>query len=513
MIDKEDLFIMQVVLAYRKKSMKRLFASVLSLSLLLISCSLFQPKATSLLAIPKTDPMDTPWNDRSIFKDGLVQSEQHVLEELEGASVYHIEFTIADDLYEVNGTEEIQYTNTEDVELNEVQFRLFPNILGGEMKVFNLTVDGQPTSPSYGLKDSLMIVPLSPSLKPTQSVVLKMNYAVTVPQTVELNYGVLAYFDDVLALAHSYPMIAVYDDEGWNAEIPPQDGDVTYADASFYLVQVHAPKDLTLVTTGSKVSLDEDGQAQVVTVASGPARDFYLVASPIFEKISQTFGEVTINSYALKQGKDGSQFALEVALKAVEDYSRRYAPYPYTELDFVATPNLALGIEYPGMIAITSRIYDANNDYMEATVAHEVGHQWFYNLVGDDQLDDPWLDESLTQFATLQYFADEYGSGGENGFRSSLEGRWQRVNNEKIPIGLPVAAYHGAEYSAIIYGRGPLFFVALRKEMGTEAFDAFLKEYAVSLSWKIATPEVLESLAEKHCNCDLQGIFNKWVYP
>ena len=106
--------------------------------------------------------MDTPWNDRSIFKDGLVQSEQHVLDELEGASVYHIEFTIADDLYEVTGTEEIQYTNTEDVELNEVQFRLFPNILGGEVKVFNLTVDGQPTSPSYGLKDSLMIVPLSP---------------------------------------------------------------------------------------------------------------------------------------------------------------------------------------------------------------------------------------------------------------------------------------------------------------------------------------------------------------
>ena len=221
-------------------------------------------------------------------------------------------------------------------------------------------------------------------------------------------------------------MIVVYDDEGWNAEIPPQDGDVTYADASFYIVQVHAPKDLTLVTTGSKVSLDEDGQAQVVTVASGPARDFYLVASPNFEKISQTFGEVTINSYAIKQGQGWRRsLRLRLRSKAIDDYGRRYAPYPYTELDIVATPNLALGIEYPGMIAITSRIYDANNDYMEATVAHEVGHQWFYNLVGDDQLDDPWLDESLTQFATLQYFADNMGAEA----RMAFAHRWKAVGS------------------------------------------------------------------------------------
>jgi aminopeptidase N len=192
-------------------------------------------------------------------------------------------------------------------------------------------------------------------------------------------------------------------------------------------------------------------------------------------------------------------------------FSKRYAPYPYTELDLVSTPNLALGIEYPGMIAITTRIYGSNDIYMESTVAHEVGHQWFYNLVGDDQLDDPWLDESLTQFVTLQYYADQYGS--DEGFRSSLEGRWERVGREDIPIGLPVADYSGAEYSAIVYGRGPLFFVALRDEMGTDVFDAFMKEYTETLSWDIATPETMQSIAEKNCGCDLQAIFDEWVYP
>jgi aminopeptidase N len=150
---------------------------------------------------------------------------------------------------------------------------------------------------------------------------------------------------------------------------------------------------------------------------------------------------------------------------------------------------------------------------MESTVAHEVGHQWFYGLVGDDQLDDPWLDESLTQFATLQYYADEYGPGGETGFRNSLESRWDGVGRAEIPIGLPVAEYSGQEYGAIVYGRGPLFFVALRERMGQDTFDAFIKEYTATLSWGVATPEALQSLAEKHCACDLDDLFNEWVYP
>jgi aminopeptidase N len=348
-----------------------------------------------------------------------------------------------------------------------------------------------------------------------------MNFAVRVPQSVELNYGVLAFFEDVLALAHSYPMICVYDDEGWNAEIPPQSGDVTYADESYYLVKVTAPKSLTLVTTGKKIDSKQSSQNQTLTVASGPARDFYLAAGAKYTEISQTFGEVTIHSYAPEEARMGAQMALDVASRAIKDYGARYTPFPYTEFDIVSTPTLALGIEYPGMVAITSRIYDVESDYrgtparvyMEATVAHETGHQWFYSLVGDDQLDDPWLDESLTQFATLQYYQDEYGQAGASGFEASLNGRWGSVNYAKIPIGLPVAKYSDQEYGAIVYGRGPLFFVALKDEMGAEAFDAFLKDYTETLSWKISTPQTLQSLAEKHCACDLQKIFDEWVYP
>jgi len=502
---------------------KKHFASFLSLSLLIVSCTSPTPIATpTSTPIPTpVDPLKTSWDDRTLFQSGLVESARPVLNELQGASVYHLEFNIAEDIYHITGTEEVRYTNTETVALNEIQFRLFPNILGGEMRVTDLQVDGQTVTPRYDLGNSLMIVPFSKALEPGQSVILKMNFAVIVPQEVELNYGILAYYDEVLTLAHAYPMICVYDDEGWNAEIPPQDGDVTYADTSFYIVKVSAPKGLTLVTSGQRLGFDEAGQIQTTIVANGPARDFYLAASPNFEEVSQTFGEVTIHSYARKEFTNGARFALDVASKAIDVFGKRYAPYPYIELDIVSTPTLALGIEYPGAIAIADRIYDVAgeyrgspaSDYMESTVAHEVGHQWFYGLVGDDQLDDPWLDESLTQFATLQYYTDLYGAAGADGFGSSLEGRWERVGNAQIPIGLPVAGYGGGEYGAIVYGRGPLFFVALKAQMGTDTFDAFIKEYTVANSWGIATPEGMQTIAEKHCVCELDAIFKEWVYP
>jgi aminopeptidase N len=501
--------------------LKKITAASLVLSLLLVSCSSSQSTVTSSPTEVLPDPLNTPWEDRSIFKDGLVTSQQSVLNDLPGASIYHIEFSIADDFHQLTGTEEVRYTNNEDVELAEVQFHLFPNILGGQMAISSVTVNAQEVDVSYELENSVMRVPLQPPLQPGQSTILRMNFNVTVPQSLDSNYGVLAYVEDVLALAHAYPMIAVYDGEGWNTDLPAQNGDVTYADASFYVVRVIAPRELTLVTSGHRVSFNEADQVQTLIVASGPARDFYLAASPNYEEISQTFGEVTVRSYAPKESREGSQMALDVASRAIEDFSARYAPYPYTEFDIASVPTPAFGIEYPGMTIIASQIYNIDEDYggtpaswlMESTVAHEVGHQWFYNLVGGDQLDDPWIDESLTQFATLQYYIDEYGIHGANGFRTSLERRWERVNKANIPIGLPVANYEGREYGAIVYGRGPLFFVALKDVMGAENFDRFLLDYSETFSWDIATPEALQSLAEVHCTCDLDSIFNEWVYP
>jgi aminopeptidase N len=496
---------------------------VVFICLLLAACQPTQPPTQPLAetSAPPTPSQSTNWDDLSIYADGLIPSEQSKLNEQKGDSIYHIGYTISDDFTSLTGKETVHYTNRENVVLDEIQVYLLPNVLGGEMTVSSVLVDDRAVNPSYGLENSLLRIALNPSLPPGKSVDLSFEFSVKVPTEIESNYGVLAYYEGVLTLAHTYPMVAVYDEHGWNAEIPPDQGDPTYADASFFLVTVDAPAQVVLVGSGREISREKNGSRQIVTFAAGPARDFYVVASPDYETISETVGEVTFNSYAPKTMQAGAKAALGVAIEAFKLFSERYAPYPYTEFDVVSTPTYALGIEYPGVIAITDRIYDMsgtlsgspNSVMMEATVAHEAGHQWFYNLVGNDQLDEPWLDESLTQFVTWQYFADRYGSSGANGFEQSLRSRWARVDNQAIPLDLPVADYEGAAYSAIIYGRGPFFFDALRNEMGVDTFDMFMKDYTTSNEWEISTTDSMKQLAERDCNCDLSALYKEWVYP
>ncbi len=186
----------------------------------------------------------------------------------------------------------------------------------------------------------------------------------------------------------------------------------------------------------------------------------------------------------------------------------------------MTTTTFALGIEYPGIVALLVDLYDVdgslggtpNTILLESVVAHEVAHQWFYNMVGNDQVDDPWLDEALAQFLTVIYYSDVYGPTGSQGFRNSLQRRWSRIDSAQIPIGRPVRDYSPEAYSAIIYGRGPLFIEALSQEMGAENFAAFLRRYYQTYQWQIATGEDFKALAEAECGCDLTPLFEQWVY-
>jgi aminopeptidase N len=451
--------------------------------------------------------------DRSIYKADLAPEYQSMLATLPYASLYDIEFNIADDLYHITGHETVTYTNAENVELREIKLRLFANILDGKMEVENVTVNNKTVNPIYTLDNSLLTIQLGDALQPQKSVTLAMDFNLTVAQTIGSHYSVQAYNDNVLTLAHAYPMIAVYDDEGWNAEIPAAIGDLTYADMSFYVVTVEAPARVMLAGSGREISREESANHHRVVYAAGPARDFYLAASADYSVVTKDADGVVLRFYVRKAQASGAQYALDVAARAIAVFAQRYAPYPYRELDFVSTPTDAGGVEYPGMIAIARRYINPGDTFLEAIAAHEVGHQWFYNLVGNDQLDEPWLDESLTQFITLQYFTEAYGQTGGDTFRSDLERRWEYVNYDNIPIGLPVREYDKDEYNAIIYGRGALFFEALRNTMGVEAFDAFIQDYTQTYAWDIATTERLKKKAEEHCACDLTPLFQKWIYP
>ena len=461
---------------------------------------------------------DTAWEEREIFRTGLVETQQDVLAALPGASVYHMDLTI-DEPTAVAGQMEVLFTNQEEVALDEIYFHLFPNQLGGSITISDVSVNGEAVQ--HDIQETAMRIPLEKALDPGGAVVVQMEFLTRVPEEESTKYNILAFTEDILALAQFYPMIAAYDDQGWHTEPSPPHGDETYADMSHFLVRITAPVEQVVVSTGTEIDRSESGSTQTITIAAGAVRDFYLAMSERYGVVSDTVGPVQINSYAPLELLDGAEMALDVTAHALRSYSDRFGPYPYDELDIVSTPTLALGIEYPGIFANAVRIYDLsaasssgtpNAILLESTTAHEAAHQWFYNLVGNDQLNEPWLDEAMAQYATWMYYIDRYGEENAKGYYDSFEGRWGRNDFADIPIGMPAEAYSGVDYGAIVYGRGPIFLDELAQEMGQETFDAFLRDYSETFSWKIATGEQFQALAEEHCQCDLSPLFNEAVY-
>lgn len=351
-----------------------------------------------------------------------------------------------------------------------------------------------------------------------------MEFEVGVPRNPGERYGLFSSFSEILSLDEAFPSIPVYDEKGWHLDPVLPAGDVAVYDASFYLVRVSAPARVALVGTGVEVGREEVGGIQIVTFAAGPARNFYLAAGENLVMVTRTVGETVIRSAAFDDGLPAAERVLDLAEAALTTFGARLSPYPYTELDFVVNALLPGGsaMEYAGAVVLSRPLYDPNAFVwgsvpapyaLETDVVHETAHQWFFNVVGNDQVNEPWLDESLAQYATSLYFEDAYGTQGAQSYRRDWFRNWGRAGGQEIPIGLPVAAYALGQYSPIVYGRGPLFLFDLSITMGADVFAAFLQDYVTTFAWGIATTASFRSLAETHCGCDLGPSFQAWVYP
>ena len=382
-----------------------------------------------------------------------------------------------------------------------------------------MRVNGQPAQVALGQLDSDLAVTLAEPLAPGDRAVLRLDFQAQLPTEASVGYAIFAYADDVLSLSQFYPLIPAFDEKGWHTELPPTYGDPAYTDTSFYLVRITAPAKLVIAASGTVVDQSKDGENQAVTVASGPARDFFIAASERYLPSTAHLGETTVNSYTFPEYQDSAAQTLDFTRIAFDSYANRFGVYPYTSFNIVSTPTEALGIEYPGEIVLALSLYSpksgsgdpGSNFVLEATTAHEIAHQWFYGVVGDDQINQPWLDESMAQYVTSLYYQDSGRAQGAEAIRQDWEARWARVDKQPIPIGEPVADYSPRSYSAIVYGRGPIFLDELSKEMGEGKFDAFLKDYYRTYQWGVATTAGFEQLAEKGCACNLDAIFKEWV--
>lgn len=434
------------------------------------------------------------------------------------ATRYAIDLTVIPQDALVVGHQRVLYTNTEDVPLNEVYFRLLANTpsYGSAATMESLVVNGQPAVLTSELENSALRVPLTDPLLPGEQMEFALDFTVHLSTEPDKGYGQLAVSDGVVALANVYPLIPVYDDEEWNVELAPPYGDATYTDTALYQVRCTAPEEMIVAASGSQVNRTDNGDGTATwTFVSGPMRDFNVIMSSDFQVISTMVGDVTVNSYALSGDAAGGQRALEYASDALYVCSTRFGPYPFAEFDVVEVPlSGAGGVEYPGLVVVDSALYDREHGFFEHATVHEAAHQWWYSVIGNDQVDEPWLDEALTNYSVAVYFEDVYGREAaeafvQNYFVRNYEGILAAGRDEVV--GRSVAEFSAEQYGPIVYIKGPLFFHYLRQQVGDEIFFAILRTYFQRHRYGIATPEGFLAVANEVSGQDVTPLYEKWI--
>jgi len=429
-----------------------------------------------------------------------------------------------------SGHERLDYVNNEGVALDELYLRLYPNgdrtYGAGRLKMNNLTSDGEPIAPELEGGGMDAKLPLAEPLPPGGEVRVELDFSGEVPQNFAgyngSSYGIYDYTDGVLKLANWFPILAAYDDQGWHLDPIYPWGDAVYSETALFEVWITSPQAQVVVASGTELDRTANPDGTVTHhYVSGPMRDFFVAMSPNFKKITAQVGETAVNSYYLAGDEPGGRAALEVATDALGLFDERFGRYPFAELDVVETPLPWIGgVEYPGLVLISDKLY-SSAEYLAREelqfamiVSHEVSHQWWYSLVGNDVIEEPWLDEALATYSSGVYIEELLGETAYKELLQDWQWNYERARSQTdAPVTASLDRFtNNSTYYGIVYCGGALFYHELQAKIGDEPFFASLQEYFQQFKYRVATTEDLLGIFEEVSGEDLEELYDKWLF-
>ncbi len=231
----------------------------------------------------------------------------------------------------------------------------------------------------------------------------------------------------------------------------------------------------TGVTAGEAPGFDPGTTTHRFTAAA--VRDVS-VAVGRYAVLNREVGGVRVHLATPQAGTkvDPQDWADEIGA-AITSLTALFGPFPYPELWVAITPGQSDGTEFPTAL----QFGDVRRSQLRALVAHEVSHQWVYSLVGNNQAENPWLDESL---ATL-------GEGIAGGDGSDYRNR--DISRRVVGLlGQPMTywADNGGfdRYTEGVYNQGAAVLLQARRQAGADRFDIALRSYIAANAHQVATP-------------------------
>lgn len=429
----------------------------------------------------------------------------------------------------------ISYTNKEDKPLKNICLHLYPNAFQDKDKVPFEIKEMEKAYPNgfdpgyieieslkkakkaldyriMGESSTIMRVTPARPIEPGDEIQMTVEFMVKLPNTI----GRMGYGGNTVNITNWFPILAVYDDRGWHLDPYYAIGDPFYSDVSNYSMVITLPKEYKMGVTGNIIKTKQKKEKKVYEVLAEDVRDFVMILSKNFDIKETMAGDTRVLSYSIG-GLKGEE-ALQYGKESLEIFNYLFGIYPYEQLSIVACDFFIGGMEYPNLVMISKDLYEIEGNFpLEYVIAHEVAHQWWYGIVGNNEIDEPWLDEALTEYATLMYFEKKYGPHiKEQVFEKMIQAQYENYLNfepdkgEKILRSLKEFD-SSWQYSSIVYSKGAIFISELRRELGDEIFLKTLRQYFQTFKFKNATTEDFRNICQENSDKDLTDLFNKWL--
>ena len=372
---------------------------------------------------------------------------------------YKMNVVLIDSVRQLACSSTIKYKNNSPDQLSEIYMHLYPNAfqigsvkhreylnnygrpsraqyfkdgLDGyesmiDVRSFNVAKDGEVVLLDYKIEDTILRARLKKPLVPGEEIRIDFDWNHHVGGMVER----AGYVEGQYNMAQWYPKMAVYDEQGWHAEPFHAEGefygeygdfDITFEmPAKFIIgasgvvksgdpgwesvmVDTSVEFDKWLVDFEKSYKEPEASQIRKVRFLAENVHDFAWVASPNFLYEYDRWNDIDVHVlYNKINADDWHHVVRQRSVRALKWLSNKFGSYPYpqvTNTDRIRSG----GMEYPMLIM------DGSDS--ESLIVHEIGHIWFYGVLGNNELDEAWIDEGFTSSQTRDYMINHYGPKG-----------------------------------------------------------------------------------------------------
>jgi len=240
---------------------------------------------------------------------------------------------------------------------------------------------------NFKIDETIMSVILDKPLSSGDSVVLKIESVLKIPKI----FSRLGYKGKHFEIVQWYPKPCVFDKNGWHRQGYHAIGEF-YGEFGSFDVTIELPANYVVASTGVFVdsSLVESNRKKLHFFAES-VHDFAWVCDPDFEVEEREVDEIAIEIYYIKKFRKKWKNTGNYAIDAVSRYNRWYGKYPYKRLS-VVQGYFGGGMEYPNLVIVNGGEDNLTRQF-ELVIIHEIAHQWFYGILGSNEMDEAWLDE------------------------------------------------------------------------------------------------------------------------